>query len=300
MKELQETIKIYNSPELQKSIRIANSPEVQQAYQALKSVNESIPPISKRYIEMSVSISDALRRLGTNNILNQFRQTSYTLTQAMQSIAQMYSQECLRTSFQQLGGVLSDYNLMYYYSDEMSEEEIIENEEINSKIITELFDVDTETNENTGKKESLIITLSPVNDAVLRYLSEHPEAFYQLSGTDFENVMTEIYSKLGYKVERTQSTRDGGKDIIIRKPDILGDFIYYVECKKYASKRHIGVGIIKNLVGTVLADRVNGGILATTSYFTTDAKKFISDNKYEHQIQMHDYNVIRRMLNQVV
>lgn len=44
--------------------------------------------------------------------------------------------------------------------------------------------------------------------------------------------MAEIYSKLGYKVEHTQKTKDGGKDIIIRKPEILGDFIYYVELKK--------------------------------------------------------------------
>ena len=48
------------------------------------------------------------------------------------------------------------------------------------------------------------------------------------------------------------------------------------------------------------SDRVNGGILATTSYFTPDARKFVTDNKYDYQIQMHDYNKIREMLNQVV
>lgn len=118
---------------------------------------------------------------------------------------------------------------------------------------------------------------------VLKYLSENPEAFYQLTDRDFEIVMAEIYNKLGYKVELTKKTRDGGKDIIIRKPETLGDFLYYVECKKYAAKRHIGVGLVKNLVGTVEADRVNGGILATTSYFTSDARKFIIDNKYGYQ-----------------
>ena len=112
--------------------------------------------------------------------------------------------------------------------------------------------------------------------------------------------MAEIYSKLGYNVERTQSTRDGGKDIIIRKPEILGDFIYYVECKKYAPKRHIGVGIVRNLVGTVNTDRVNGGILATTSFFTRDARKFVLDNKLDFQIKMHDYNKIQQLLNGVV
>ena len=47
-------------------------------------------------------------------------------------------------------------------------------------------------------------------------------------------------------------------------------------------------------------DRVNGGILATTSYFTSDAKRFISDNKYDYQIQMHDYDMIRKLLDQAI
>ncbi len=182
----------------------------------------------------------------------------------------------------------------------MSDEEASENEKINNKIVTEIFNPEEETDNVIDKKESVIITLSPINENVLKYLSENPQALYQLTDRNFEIVMAEIYCRLGYKVELTKATRDGGKDIIIRKPEILGDFIYYVECKKYAAKRHIGVGIIRNLVGMINTDRVNGGILATTSYFTPDAKKFIADNKYNYQIQMHDYIKIRDMLNQVI
>lgn len=70
--------------------------------------------------------------------------------------------------------------------------------------------------------------------------------------------------------------------------------------EKYAAKRPIGVGIIKNLVGTVNTDRVNGGILATTSFFTRDVYKFISDNKWNCQIKTHDYNAIKDLLSQAV
>ncbi len=183
------------------------------------------------------------------------------------------------------------------YSDNVSDDEFDVNE-TNKKVITEIFQPDSEKNINN--EESPIITLSPVNDQVLKYLSEHPESFYQLTDNDFEIVMAEIYSKLGYDVTRTKATRDGGKDLIIRIPEILGDFIYYVECKKYAAKRPIGVGIIRNLIGTVNTDRVNGGILATTSFFTRDAYEFISGNKWNCQIKTHDYNVIKDLLNQVV
>lgn len=183
------------------------------------------------------------------------------------------------------------------YSDNVSDDEFDVNE-TNKKVITEIFQPDSEKNINN--EESPIITLSPVNDQVLKYLSEHPESFYQLTDNDFEVVMAEIYSRLGYDVTRTKATRDGGKDLIIRIPEILGDFIYYVECKKYAAKRPIGVGIIRNLIGTVNTDRVNGGILATTSFFTRDAYEFISGNKWNCQIKTHDYNVIKDLLNQVV
>ena len=184
-----------------------------------------------------------------------------------------------------------------HYEDISSEEEA-EIDNTNDKIITEILQPDQE--KKIDVESSPIITLSPINDKVLEYLSENPEAFYQLSDNDFEIVMAEIYSKLGYDVTRTQATRDGGKDLIIRKAETLGDFIYYVECKKYAPKRHIGVGIVRNLVGTVNTDRVNGGILATTSFFTKDARKFILDNRWNCQIQMHDYEKIKNLLNIVV
>lgn len=182
-------------------------------------------------------------------------------------------------------------------SEDASDEEL-ERNKVNDKVISEIFQPDSE--KAIDSEESPIITLSPVNDQVLKYLSEHPESFYQLTDNDFEIVMAEIYSKLGYDVTRTKATRDGGKDLIIRIPEKLGDFIYYVECKKYAAKRPIGIGIIKNLVGTVNTDRVNGGILATTSFFTRDVYKFISDNKWNCQIKTHDYNAIKDLLSQAV
>ena len=221
-----------------------------------------------------------------------------TLDNLVQPIKQLNDDlKPLRESAQVVSKVFKNYDLLYFPQNEIEEDDI-EEKEANTKIVNEIFNPDSE--EFTNNKESTIITLSPVNEQVLKYLSENPQALYQLTGTDFEMVMLEIYSKLGYNVEHTQKTGDGGKDIILRKPEILGDFIYYVECKKYAAKRHVGVGIVRNLVGTINTDRVNGGILATTSYFTRDARKFILENNYGYQIQMHDYDIIRRLLDNAI
>ena len=296
LKEIQAAVNIAKSPAIQEAIRITKSPSIQQTYQAA----ESVKMVSEHLSMVSASARNCLKALLPENISEQYLQMSHIIADTIQPITQLYSYEQLEVSLCYLRSALPDYNLMYCYPDDMSDEDIAESEEINNKVVTEIFKPDGENDRNTNKKESAIIMLSPINEKVLRYLAENPESFCHLEDKEFEAVMAEIYSKLGYKVELTKATRDGGKDIIIRKPEILGDFVYYVECKKYAAQRHIGVGIIRNLVGTINADRVNGGILATTSYFTPDAKRFISDNKYDYQIQMHDYDAIRKMLDRIV
>lgn len=188
--------------------------------------------------------------------------------------------------------------LISLYSDDTPEDEANEIIETDSKIITEIYKEDL-TQEKKSNTDTVIV-LSPINDQILKYLSENPAAIYHLKPGEFEIMMAEIYSKLGYHVERTQETKDGGKDIIIRKPSILGDFIYYVECKKYAPKRPIGIGIVRGMVGTINTDKVNGGIIATTSYFTRDARKFILSNDLKYQVQMHDYEKIQELLKQSV
>ena len=271
--------------EVQKAMDKIINPKVQKAI-----MNDRA--ILRNYF-ISSGMLDAMNKI--KPVIEQYRESNLLDTNMMQSIQESHSIEGINAHIQQLN-ILKGYSLLHYYPDNMNNKAIEEDEKINNKVVEEIFKP-----ESTNRIEkNVIITLSPINDNVLKYLSENPLAFYQLDDREFEIVMAEIYNKLGYEVELTKATRDGGKDIIIRKPEILGDFIYYVECKKNAPKRHIGIGIVKNLVGTISTDRVNGGILATTSYFTSDAKRFISDNKYDYQIQMHDYDMIRKLLDQVI
>ena len=297
LKQIQSAQKIasmVNTPAMQEALGVVNTPVIQQAYQSLGAVSsawESIQPVADKISMLSEFANNNIKGILSSSI------EYYT------SLARIESNAVQSFQYERISayiGALANYKLAHYYPDNISDEDTNENIKADNKIITEIFKPDKETDEEIDKKESAIIILSPVNDRLLKYLSENPEALYHLTSREFEEVMAEIYNKLGYKVELTKETRDGGKDIIIRKPEILGDFIYYVECKKYAPNNPVGIGLVKNLVGTVDADRVNGGILATTSYFTPDARKFVTDNKYDYQIQMHDYNKIREMLNQVV
>ncbi len=294
IKQLEEILKvanIVNNSEIQKAMRIANSDSVKRAYQVAESMKEMSKQLS--------TISHLNLLLEEKNISEQYLKMSQIYQIAadeMQSITKLYTHENISASFKQFEGILSEYDLLYYYSDDMSDEDVIENEVLNKEIVTEIFRYEKQPVEEKIKKDSAIITLSPINDKVLQYLSENPQALYELSDRQFEEVMAEIYSRLGYKVELTKATRDGGKDIIIRKPEILGDFIYYVECKKYSKNNPVGVGIVRDLTGIISMDKVNGGIIATTSYFSKDARKLIKDKNLDYQIQLHNFDKIKAML----
>lgn len=289
----QKIASMVNTPAINGALSVVNSPVVQQAYESLGAVNsvlESIKPVCAQVSILSEFANNNLKGILSNSI------EYYT------SLAQIATDAVQSFSYEQLSvfDALKDYKFVHYHPDNATDEEAIENEKINTKIVTEIFKSEKEIDDISNKKESAIITLSPVSDRLLKYLSENPEAFYQLKSRKFEEVMAEIYNKLGYNVELTKATRDGGKDIIIRKPEILGDFIYYVECKKYAADDPVGVGIVRAFDGVINMNRVNGGIIATTSYFAKDARDLILDKNLSYQIQMHDYNKIGEMLNQVV
>jgi len=105
---------------------------------------------------------------------------------------------------------------------------------------------------------------------------------------------------LGYNAELTKATRDGGKDIILRKPNILGDMVFYVECKQYNAKNKVGIDIIQRFAGIIEMDKVNGGIIATTSFFSSDAETWITEKDLNCKILMHNFDTIKNMLKMAV
>lgn len=108
---------------------------------------------------------------------------------------------------------------------------------------------------------------------VYNYFSENYDDIYDISGFDFEILMLEAYRRKKYNVEHTKMTRDGGKDIIIKQNDIWGKTISYVQCKNRRGK--IGVSCVKEFHSTIVNDKINRGIIVSTSGFTHDAENIL-------------------------
>jgi restriction system protein len=96
------------------------------------------------------------------------------------------------------------------------------------------------------------------------------EYLRNLSPTEFEHVVAGIYEKLGFSTTVTPQSNDGGKDIIMRKNNLL----YLVECKKYADSNLVSRVELQKLFAAVTESKAHKGFFVTTSDFTKTSKEY--------------------------
>ena len=111
-----------------------------------------------------------------------------------------------------------------------------------------------------------------VNDAFLRYLADHPEELHTLPPRRFEELVAELLSRSGFKTQLQKRSRDGGIDVVATKHESFGEMLLLVQCKQ--TSRPVGVEVVRQLHGVVAQKRATMGMVATTSVFTRDARRF--------------------------
>lgn len=105
------------------------------------------------------------------------------------------------------------------------------------------------------------------------------EVLNELTGIEFENLCFSLLQNMGFAVETTAISGDGGIDLIATSNQPLFKGKYIIQCKRYSGS--VGVSIIRDLFGVVTAERANKGILITTGRFTASAVSFAEDKNIE-------------------
>lgn len=147
--------------------------------------------------------------------------------------------------------------------------------------------------ESNGEDSSTLIVTS-IDDEVKRYLKKHPEMLYELSPRKFEELVASVLKDLGFEVELTQATRDGGRDIIAHVRNAVSSYLTYIECKRYAADNKVGVGIVRVVIGVHHLRKPTKSIIVTTSFFSKDAIQ--EAEKMESQLELKDFTDIKGWL----
>ncbi|MDF2605886.1 MAG: hypothetical protein K0S34_76 [Bacillales bacterium] len=120
-----------------------------------------------------------------------------------------------------------------------------------------------------NQKWDKVLKINNENTALINIKNnQHVNDMLKLHHNDFEKLVADYFSLLGYKSEVTQKTADGGKDVIMwdsKNNKIL------VECKRYTPGNKVDVKLIRQLKGTMAIEKVNKGYFVTTSSFTKSA-----------------------------
>lgn len=117
-------------------------------------------------------------------------------------------------------------------------------------------------------------------ERIINETCRRPEILLGLTPQQFEELVAEVWSRLGYNVELTKKTWDGGYDIIaVRRAE--ADFRFLIECKRYRPARRVGVSLVRALYGVKEHMGATKAILATTSTFTGPATEFLQDHHWE-------------------
>jgi len=116
-----------------------------------------------------------------------------------------------------------------------------------------------------------------------------------LSGPEFEKLIAALLARMGFQVEMTRATGDGGIDIIatLNKPIIGGRVL--VQCKRFAVTGLVGAPLVREFYGALKADQgAVKGIFVTTSSFTAQAREFASSLP----IELIDREKLQAMLHE--
>ena len=113
---------------------------------------------------------------------------------------------------------------------------------------------------------------------VLSDLESRPNIM-ELNPWEFENLVNNLFAKMGFEANLTRSTKDGGVDVIAFDPTPISGGKIAIQAKRY--KNVVEVSAVRDLYGTVIHEGANKGILITTSHYGTSAYDFAKDKPIE-------------------
>jgi restriction system protein len=113
---------------------------------------------------------------------------------------------------------------------------------------------------------------------VLSTLDQRPNLM-ELSPSEFESLITNLFEKMGLETRMTQASRDGGVDCVAYDPRPIFGGKVVIQAKRY--KNTVGVSAVRDLFGTMQNEGASKGILVTTSGYGKAAFEFADGKPME-------------------
>jgi len=131
----------------------------------------------------------------------------------------------------------------------------------------------------------------------VREVEKSRDALLAMSPSQFEGFMGGLFRHMGFDVEHTALTRDGGADLLCLVHNHGIRFRLAVEVKRYHD-RPIDVTLVRSFVGANQQFRAHRLVFVTTSRYTKPAIVYGTQHAH-HELELRAYEDIRRWCAEV-
>jgi len=101
----------------------------------------------------------------------------------------------------------------------------------------------------------------------------------ELDPFEFENLISNLFSKMGFDTKQTRSSRDGGVDAVAFDPRPIVGGKVVIQAKRWSNT--VGVSAVRDLYGTMINEGASKGIIVSTSSYGPDAYEFAKTKPIE-------------------
>lgn len=129
-----------------------------------------------------------------------------------------------------------------------------------------------------------------IEEKYIKSASDKNAYIFSLTSREFEILIAILYEALGYKVNLTKATRDGGKDIIAEINENERKEKVFVECKLYKTCE-LKKETVRALGYTMLSEEATRAVIFTLGYATKALKEM------DTRIQIFDMEEMILLLN---
>ena len=102
------------------------------------------------------------------------------------------------------------------------------------------------------------------SENLIKLIASNPRHLQDIEWRELEHLLAVAFEKIGFGVELTPSSKDGGKDIVLTCRALGDDHTYFVEVKHWRSHEKVGKRHTTEFLKVLVNEEVRGGLFIST------------------------------------
>lgn len=163
-----------------------------------------------------------------------------------------------------------------------------------SELLNDLSLSQSDDSNNESEDKISLSVIDAINDLSWRLcelIAKNSASLNEIEWRHLEYVIAAALSGLGFNIELTPSSKDGGKDVIAKCLVKGKTKIYYIEIKHWRSGKKVNASFIFDFIEVNLTDSTDGGLFISSSGFGDPVYSCLCEI-YKENIRLSNKNKI--------